>query len=88
MNNPFDIPMSGATDPDADKPLTPEEYELYKLLAARFMRSVAKSGEGGRIGGRAKTEAKQLASRDNGKKGGRPRKPDDQLKRPRREKKA
>lgn len=80
--NPFDA--AGDADPDLDKPLTPEEYELYRRLAARYMRSLGKSGAGGRIGGRARTEAKQASSRANGRKGGRPRKPDSELKRPRR----
>ncbi len=71
-------------DPDLDKPLTAEEYELYRRLAARYMRSLGRSGAGGRIGGRARTEAKQASSRANGRKGGRPRKPDSELKRPRR----
>jgi hypothetical protein len=86
--NPFDATAAGAPDPDLDKPLTPEEYALYKRLAARVMRTIGKTGAGGRaggrIGGRARTEAKQASSRANGRKGGRPRKPDSELKRPRR----
>lgn len=38
----------------------------------------------GRLGGRVKSEAKAAAVRENGKRGGRPRKPDHELKAPRR----
>ena len=75
MNNPFDI---------ASDALTPEEYAEYKRLQAKVMAAIGKSGKGGRATSERKAEAVRL----NGKKGGRPRKPDDQLKRPRREKKA
>lgn len=87
-NNPFDAAAAGAPDPDLDKPLTPEEYALYKRLAARVMRQIGKQAKGASKGGQARTEAKIAAVRENGKKGGRPRKPDSELKRPRREKKA
>ncbi len=33
------------------------------------------AAEGGRVGGRSRSAAKQQASRENGKKGGRPKKP-------------
>ena len=82
-SNPFDV-AADVPDPDLGKPLSPEEWALYRRLAARAMRTVGKTGAGGRIGGRARTEAKRASSRANGRKGGRPRKPDDQLKRPRR----
>lgn len=61
--------------------LTPEEYEEYRRLKAKISALIGKTG----MGGRSKSKAKQAASRLNGRKGGRPRKPDDQLKRPRRE---
>ena len=74
-SNPFDVAAT-ATDADADldKPLSPEEWALYRRLAARAMRTVGKTGTGGRIGGRSRSAAKRAASRETGKKGGRPRK--------------
>ncbi len=75
--------MSNAQD-IAEKALTPEEYAEYRRLQAKVMAAIGKSG----AGGRATSERKAEAVRSNGKKGGRPRKPDNELKRPRREKKA
>ncbi len=78
--NPFDDADAGDHMTGARKYLTEEEYQEFRRLSAKIMAGVAKSG----IGGRAKTDAKQAASRANGRRGGRPRKPDNELKRPRR----
>lgn len=82
--NPFDDADAGDHMTGARKYLTEEEYQEFRRLSAKIMAGIGKSGAGGLIGGRAKTEAKQAASRANGRRGGRPRKPDNELKRPRR----
>ena len=75
--------MSNAQD-IASEALTPEEYAEYRRLQAKVMAEIGRRGLGGRKGGQSRSEAKQEASRTNGKKGGRPRLPDNELKRPRR----
>ena len=62
--NPFDATAAGAPDPDLDKPLTPEEYALYKRLAARVMRTIGKTGAGGRAGGRIGGRARTASAGD------------------------
>ena len=82
--NPFDDADAGDHMTGARTYLTEEEYQEFRRLSAKIMAEIGKSGAGGLIGGHAKTDAKQAASRANGRKGGRPRKPDSELKRPRR----
>ena len=60
---------------------TPEDEAQYRVLAQRRMAHLGHLGPGGKV----KSEAKAIAARLNGRKGGRPRKPDAELKRPRRQ---
>lgn len=74
-----------------DAAQVPEEVRnqiIHEFFAAGAVERGRKGGlaSAGK-GGRSRSPAKQAASRENGKKGGRPRKPDSELKRPRREKK-
>lgn len=64
----------------AQQALTPEEFAEYQRLQIKVMRFVGSSG----AGGRAHTPAQIEAAQRNGRKGGRPRKLDSELKRPRR----
>jgi hypothetical protein len=57
-------PQDIADDLMAESQLTKPEIAMLSMSASTL----------GKIGGAAKTEAKQNASRENGKKGGRPRK--------------